>query len=153
MNKVEQLSKDLEDIINPLLKDQELALFDLSLKSVSKSVHIEIIVDKVFGGITLSECTALNKKISAVIEEDQVISDAYFVEVNSPGIDWPLNEKRDFLRVINREIRVFLSEVVEDKVEFDGVLTDVLGEEIVVKLNDRTVKIPFEKINKAIQII
>jgi len=117
-------------------------------------VTVDLIIDKLAGGITLDECIKVNKVLRKLIEEQSIFPDDFSLEVASPGLDWPLTEQRDFHRVIGRDVAIFLKEPVEDKLQFDGKVDSVLNNEIVIITNKGVQKsIPLNNVQKGLEII
>ena len=150
---MEFLSEKIEKLISPFLKAMDVELVDLNIYRYRGDLTIQILADKKNGGITLHECSQLNRKIEDAIESENFLTGKYMLEVSSPGLDRPLRTTKDFLRVIGRDVRFFLSEPIENKIEHAGIVKRVEGENVVIDFNAMEITIPITKINKAIQII
>lgn len=114
---------------------------------------LRALVDRPTGGITLDECAGLNRELGQLLEERAVLPEQYVLEVNSPGLDRPLRTQRDFARNEGKEIKVFLTEPINGRIEIDGTAGGVTGKELTLLTSKGPVAIPFEKINKAKLII
>ena len=114
---------------------------------------LEVLADRAEGGITLDECTALNRQISDILETSGLLDFRYTLDVSSPGLDRPLMVAADFRRALGCEIRIFLREALEGRIEYCGILESVADEGIYVKTNQKSVMIPIEKVNKAKRVI
>ncbi len=136
-----------------LLAERELQLVDLIIKRQGKITTITVLTDKPAGGITIDECIAINRKLVAIIDEQQMIFGDYTIEVSSPGLDRPLKTKEDFRRVIGRLVRFYLRELVENKFEHVGVVKEVMDNTVMVETKVRSLALPLDKINKAVQEI
>jgi len=149
----EVLYNQIEGILKPFLEEIDIELIELNINHQRHLVGIQIFVDKKIGGITLAECTALNRNISNVIEEKSLIVGGCTVEVSSPGVDRDITSKNDFDRVINRLIHCYLNDRIEEKMEHEGTLKEVKDAFIVLEKKTTNLEIPFKKIIKAKQII
>jgi ribosome maturation factor RimP len=143
----------LEGVINPLLGESGLDLVNLKVNRQGRDVVIEILADRPRGGITISECTRVNRQLVQRIEEEKLLGEEYSVTVSSPGIDWPLQTRKDFLRVLNRTIRFMLTEPVDERLEYEGKLERVDDDQVAIDVRKSLVIIPMDKIKKAVQII
>ena len=150
---VESLSEKIEEMARPFLEEIRVELVDLHIGRTHHEIHIQILADKPTGGITLDECSELNRKISDVLEAQNILAAHYVLEVSSPGVDRPLVTVRDFQRVIGRNARFFLSEIVEGKIEHAGIIKRIENDNIVVGCETREIILPVVKIHKAKQII
>ncbi|MDP8213157.1 MAG: hypothetical protein P9X22_07730 [Candidatus Zapsychrus exili] len=149
----EELKQIIEKEISEFLKKTSLGIVDINIKVVNKETKIEIIADRQKGGITIDECSSLNKHILQKIEEEQLVEEPYSVNVASPGLDRPLENKKDFLRVIDRDVIFYLLEKIEGKKEHKGKIKEVLDNKVVINVKNESITVPFDKINKAVQVI
>ncbi len=150
---MEFLSEKIEKIAAPFLNEMGVDLVELNISRHRGDLTIRILADRPTGGITISECSELNKKIGDALETENVFSQRYALEVSSPALDRPLKTLKDFGRAIGREVRVFLSESMENKIEYAGTVKRIEVENVVVDINEAEMVFPITKINKAKQII
>ena len=151
----EEWKQTIDGFLQPVLSELELELFELTVRRYRSTVIVEIIIDKKYGGISVDECTKVNRELKHYLEDTGLLGEDYSLEVSSPGLDRPLRSLKDFVRVTGRQVRFYLSEKVQDRLEYVGRITQVNeeNEEIVLELANDTVKIPYAKINKAVQEI
>jgi ribosome maturation factor RimP len=77
--------------------------------------------------LDLSDCEALSRRISDVLDAEDPIEEAYRLEVSSPGIDRPLTRLADFADWQGFEARIRLVEPIEGRKHFDAMLTGIDG--------------------------
>jgi ribosome maturation factor RimP len=152
------LTKDTQDLIQEnakqVLDPLGFELVELKIIRSNNELILRFLIDRVEGGITLNECAQLNRDISQLLDEKNIIGQEYNLEVSSPGLDRPLQEGKDFRRVLEKIIHVFLKEKQEEKLEFEGRLVRLEKEGIVINADQQEeLFIPFTKINKAKQVI
>ena len=145
----EKFTADIQQLIEPFLKEAGVVLVDLNIRRTHRNFHIEILADKSNGGITIDECARLNRVLRDAIEAQNLITENYILEVSSPGLDRPLKTAGDFLRMMGREIRFFLSEPVGNKLEHTGIVSKVENENLTVETLGGKIFIPIQSINKA----
>jgi ribosome maturation factor RimP len=46
--------------------------------------------------------------LSGELETNELLEEAYTLEVSSPGLDYPLTEKRQYLKNLERSLKVYL---------------------------------------------
>jgi ribosome maturation factor RimP len=145
---------ELKNIIGEYLKIQRIELVDLILRQEGRDLVLRVFADKPEGGITIGECAGLNERISSLLDEKGILeAGGYILEVSSPGLDRPLKERRDFLRCINKKARFFLNELINGKIELEGLINKVENDSVYVEVNGEVIEIPLTKINKAKQLI
>jgi ribosome maturation factor RimP len=101
------------------------------------------------GGLTLDDCARAHPEISAALDVDDPIAEAYELRVSSPGLDRPLMSDRDFLRFAGREVIVQLSEPHDGRRKFTGRIGPVRDDAVELACQDGTFAVPLEKIGKA----
>lgn len=61
-------------------------------------------------GIGIKDCADISRHVGFHLEEENVIEQAYHLEVSSPGIDTPLKSVRQYSKNIGRSVRVKLAD-------------------------------------------
>ncbi len=93
-------------------------------------------------GLNLDRCAVISRWLGHKIEEIDLIPDAFTLEVSSTGLDRPLQQYRQYLKNVGREVTVHLEsgKTVEGKLAEvrDGLI--VLTSEIVEKEKNKKVK-------------
>jgi ribosome maturation factor RimP len=152
MNK-EELVKELDTIIRGYLTEQCLDLVELICRYEGSGLVLRIMADRPEGGITLGECASLNSQLGMILEERDIIPERYVLEVCSPGLDRPLTVKQDFVRCMNRPMRLFLREAVDGKIEIEGIVREVKEDSLVIETDAGSREVLLEKIARGKQII
>ena len=67
------------------------------------------------GFINVDECAELSTAISALLDVEDPIIDAYSLEVSSPGIDRPLTRIKDFEDFEGYDARLETVELIDGK--------------------------------------
>lgn len=111
---------------------------------------LQIMIERLDEGpVTVDDCAAVSRHVSAVLDVEDPIDDTYMLEVSSPGIDRPLTRERDFARFAGFEAKVELAALQDGRRRFRGRL---LGcEDGLVKLmtDEGEATLPFEAIATA----
>jgi len=118
------MEKDLQQIIYDLINEDLLLadLFVVDLKVIDKGGKTKVMLtldgDK---GVTLEQCASLSRKIGEGIESQNLLEQAYTLEVGSPGIDQPLKMKRQYNSRVGRKLKVELTDGTEKEGKLEGV--------------------------------
>lgn len=140
--------EDIKQLMQPVLNNCNAELVDISLSGSKHKPILHILVDKE-GGITLDECTDINRQLSDILDKDDIIKESFILEVSSPGLDRPLREKKDFEKVIGKEINLYIKEPIEGENFFQAMLNSAGEDFISLKLKGSQLKIPYENIHNA----
>ena len=101
-------------------------------------------------GVDLALCASVSREVSAALDVNDVIGDAYNLEVSSPGIERPLVHPEDFVRFSGRPAMVTTKGPVEGRRKFRGTLRGFEKDAVLVEGEDgRLSAIPNELIKKA----
>ncbi len=147
------LAGELKIVIGDYLREKGIDLIDLTYRYEGRGLVLRILVDKTERGISLDECACLNNQLSIILDEKDILKERYILEVSSPGLDRPLKTKSDFLRCINRNVRFFLREPISDRLELEGIISDVRDDSVYIDIGKGVVEITLSKIAKAKQIL
>ena len=131
-----------------------LFLVDVKISSRGDVAKLKIILDG-DNGVSIDDCTKLSRSISEVIDQDESIQHPFVLEVTSPGLDYPIQLHRQYVKNIGRNIKVKLNDQSEKK----GVLKKVEKGFIIIesgkkknkkeiKETNQLVEIPFDQIEK-----
>lgn len=61
-------------------------------------------------GISIDDCATLSRLLAEQLDEQDLIKEAYTLEVSTPGIDHPLKLKRQYRANIGRNVKVQLTD-------------------------------------------
>ena len=144
----------VKELVAPQLDRTGYVLVDMRLyrNQLGRQV-LEVLADRPDGGITMNECGTLNREIGALLEREGTLMGRYLLDVSSPGTDRPMTVAADFRRARGRRIRVFLSAPVAERIEHCGTLDDVGTDAIRLTVDETTIDITYDKINKAKQVV
>ncbi|MDD2680291.1 MAG: ribosome maturation factor RimP [Candidatus Omnitrophica bacterium] len=149
----EGLVNELKLILGEFLKSQNLDLVELIHRYEGRDLVLRILVDKPEGGISIGECAEVNRAISALLDEKNLLQEGYILEVSSPGLDRPLETENDFARCLDKKVKFFLNSLVNGKLEWDGVISKVSAGSVYINTATGAMEVPLDKINKAKRII
>ena len=123
------LAASLASLVEPALGDLGFRLVRVAV-SGREGKTVQIMAERPDGSITIEDCEAISRQISAVLDVNDVIADAYRLEISSPGIDRPLVRLSDFEDWSGYEAKIELSEPVGGRKRFRGTLEGFEGNEV-----------------------
>ena len=117
------------DLVNEALAlNESLYLIDLSISTTNK---IQVTVDG-DNGVPLSECIRISRNVEHNFEREE---EDFSLEVSTPDIAHPLKVKRQYIKNINRILKIKTSEQ-----EFEGTLVEADEDKIVLNWKAREPK-------------
>lgn len=105
LTKREEYETRAEKMLEPLMEENGFELVDVEYVKEAGQWYLRAYVDKE-GGITLDDCELVNRAWSDMMDQDDFISEAYVLEVSSPGLGHQLKKDKDFKRSIGEEVDV-----------------------------------------------
>jgi len=98
---------------------------------------VQIMAQKPDGTMEVDDCGKLSTAVSAVLDVEDPIVDAYTLEVSSPGIDRPLTRHKDFEQWAGYVAKIETTELIDGRKRFKGTLAGTEGDEILLTLDDQ----------------
>ncbi len=140
--------------IEPTVADlgYDLVLVRLSGESGEGRVHLQVMAEPADGsGMTVDDCAAVSRAVSAVLDVEDPIEGAYTLEVSSPGVERPLTREGDFERYAGHKAKVELGVPMEDgRKRFRGTVLGCEEGRVILRLDDDSeVALPFRDVARA----
>lgn len=120
MKRTEIVAKT-EELVTPIIEENHFELVDVEYVREGANWYLRIYTDKE-GGINIDDCVLISRALEEKLDAEDFISDAYILEVSSPGLGRPLKKDKDFARSIGEEVEVRLFRAVEGCKEYTGLL-------------------------------
>jgi ribosome maturation factor RimP len=95
------------DLVQKHLPDASHFIVEVKVERVLDKTKILILVDA-DQGMTIAACASLSRALSGELDTNELLEEAYTLEVSSPGLDYPLTEKRQYLKNLERSLKVYL---------------------------------------------
>ena len=93
------------------------------------------------------------ESLSELLDQEDPIPEAYYLDVSSPGAERPLKKEKDFEDSVDDIIYVKLYEPIGGEKEYTGILTELSADFLTIQYKDKTrtksIEIPRNKIAKA----
>ena len=142
--KNDALVNEIFEMVKPIADELNYDIYHVEYVKENGELYLRIYIEK-DGGITLSDCEALSRRVSDLMDEKDPIKDPYFLEVSSPGLNRTLFTEEHYKRFIGREVMVKFTKSVDGKKNIKGILKEVNEDSIVVEA-DQLINIPKDKI-------
>ena len=145
--KIDALVNEIYEMVNPIAEELNYDIYHVEYVKENGELYLRIYIEK-DGGITLSDCEALSRRVSDLMDEKDPIKDPYFLEVSSPGLNRTLFTENHYKRFIGREVMVRFTKSIDGKKNVKGILKEVNDDSIVVEA-ENLMNIPKDKIKSA----
>jgi len=134
------IDRRLAEIVKPVMGFE---LVRLRLMG-GQTKTLQIMAERPDGGIEVDECADISNAVSAVLDVEDPVTDAYTLEVSSPGIDRPLTRLKDFDTFEGYEAKVETAELIDGRKRFKGTLAGIEGDDVLINIEEGTVGLHFD---------
>lgn len=110
------------EIVKPIAKENDAYVYDVEYVKEGGFWFLKVYVDKEESPITLDECEVISRRLSEELDKDDFITQNYYLEVASPGIDRKLKTKEHFDRYIGELVDIGLYKAVNGSKNITGEL-------------------------------
>ena len=137
MSRREEYEAKTEALLQPMVDERGFELVDVEYVKEGSNWYLRAFIDKP-GGISIDDIEPISRELSEKLDQEDFISDAYILEVSSPGLGRPLKKDKDFVRSIGEEIEIHLYRAINKQKESVGILKEFNKEEntFTVELED-----------------
>ena len=136
------------ELVRPAVEALGLELWDVRFLKEGASWYLRVYIDSE-NGIDINNCTDVSHAIDPIIDEADPISQAYYLEVCSPGLNRELKTDRHFMAMQGREVLVHTIRPLEDgKRDIAGVLKERNSDNVVVITDGGEIEIARGNISK-----
>jgi ribosome maturation factor RimP len=142
------IDRRIAEIITPVIEDLGYEVVRIRLMTGKEST-LQVMAQGPDGSIEVDACGKISTAISAVMDVEDPILDAYTLEVSSPGIDRPLTRLKDFAQWEGFEAKLETDELIDGRRRFKGPLAGVEGDEVLITIPEGTIGLKFEWLSDA----
>lgn len=139
----------IEQIITPSVEAMGYEVVRVQL-SGGQRASLQVMAERTDGApMTVEDCADLSRTISALLDVEDPIKEAYTLEVSSPGIDRPLTRLKDYERFAGFEAKLETRIAVDNRKRFKGLLKGVEDGQVVLDTEQGPARLPFDDIHRA----
>ncbi len=142
------IDRRLAEVIEPVIEDLGFELIRVRYQG-GKTPTVQIMADRPDGGIEVDECGTISTAVSAHLDVEDPIEDAYDLEVSSPGIDRPLTRLKDFDIWAGYVAKLETTELIDGRRRFKGTLAGIEGSEVLIEIEEGTIGLQFDWLSDA----
>jgi ribosome maturation factor RimP len=145
------IKENIVRISNEIAEKLNFFVVDINFRGDNRKKIIEVFVDAE-KNIDADNLAEISREINSIIEEQDIIQQAYRLDVSTPGVDRPLKFLKQFPKHINRNFEVTYKTGDETRT-ITGKLLSVEREELTFLSDKKELLIEFNNITTAKVII
>ena len=147
MAKKESYEQTATELALKVTEPLGLELVDVEFVKEGSEYYLRIYIDKE-GGVKIDDCEAASRKISDLLDEADPISEAYILEVSSPGLFRVLRKDKDFERSIGKTVLLKFFKAVDGEKQLRGDLESFDSANFVIATGKESISVPRENVAK-----
>lgn len=146
---MKSLVEKIEEVIAPSVSGMGFELVQVKFLDGRKSQTLQIMAERPDGSMTLDDCAAISRQVSAVLDVEDLIANEYRLEISSPGIDRPLVKLADYAAYISHTVKVETVLPIAGRKRFTGAIQAVEGSDILLNVDGKEHRLPFADVQSA----
>ena len=141
------LLPDLEDLASATAVDHGFELADLQVLAHMQPMTVQIQIRRSNGDdVTLDDCAGFSAPMGEALENSAFLSEAYVLEISSPGIGEQLQSDRDFQTFRRYPVDVIQRDTEGTQQRHSGTLLERTEDHIKISIHGRIKQIPRDSV-------
>ena len=145
--KTNALIEKIDKIVRPIADELNYEIYHIEYVKENGEYYLRIYITRE-EGIALSDCEKLSRRVSEMMDIEDPIEDAYFLEVSSPGLNRGLFTEKHYEDSIGKEVLIRFTKSLGGKRNITGILKEVTEDSLIIE-TDELVTVPKDKIKSA----
>jgi ribosome maturation factor RimP len=146
--KSEQMVAQVWALVEPVLQAEAMELVEVEYRRESVGWVLRLFIDAE-DGVTVNDCARISHVVSDLLDTTDMVSNAYHLEVSSPGLNRPLRKVEHFEEQIGHIVEVRTTEPLEGRRNFKGVLKSAETGIIQLECDGKVFEIPMLLLDRA----
>lgn len=122
-------------LVEPAVASLGLRVWDVRYVKEGAAWYLRIFIDG-DDGIDINHCTEVSRLIDPILDEADLISTSYYLEVCSPGLERELTRPEHFAAMQGRSVQLHLVRPVDGQRDFTGTLAGWENGNITLRMGD-----------------
>ncbi len=150
----EGLDAVVASVVAPVIEDLGFRLVRARMID-HNGLTMQVMAERPDGTMSVDECEQISKALSPVLDVEDPVSQAYSLELSSPGIDRPLVRRSDFETWSGHIAKIETAYLLDGRKRFRGHLVKVEDDGVIIRRDNaakgetREVHVPFDAISAA----
>lgn len=141
-------NSELYVLFEPLVKSLDYLLLLVEMTGDGESTILRVYIDHP-DGINVDDCAKVSREISALMDVEDPISQAYTLEVSSPGLDRPLVTAEHFLDYVGEAAKIQLVAPLDGRRRFKGTIKQVIENDVELEVDNELYLLPIDSMDSA----
>lgn len=135
MSRKETYENRTWELLLPIAEKLCITPVDVEYVKEAGEYYLRVFIDKE-GGVTIGDCETVSRELNPLLDREDYISEAYVLEVSSPGLGRVIRRPRDFDYARGREVELRTYRPVNGKKDFIGILKEKEGKTVTLETEE-----------------
>ena len=137
MSRKETYETRTEELLLPITERFEVEIYDVEYVKEGSDWYLRVYIDKETG-VNIIDCENVSRALSEELDKVDFISDAYILEVSSPGLGRTLKKEKHFLKSLGKEVELRTYRPIEKCKEFVGILEQYQDGNVTIEIDGKS---------------
>jgi len=142
------VAQQVTDLIRPVLEGLGYELVGVEYGDHGHGLLLRIYIDHA-DGIGVDDCEVVSRRVSALLDVEDLIAGNYALEVSSPGLDRPLFTESHFEQYLSHKVKIVMAVPQMGRRRYSGILRNISDGMIEIEVDDDIFKLPFAQLASA----
>ena len=133
--KKQEIEQHCTELVMPIIEEHGFELVDVEYVKEGADYYLRVYADKE-GGINIDDCVLISRSLEEKLDAADRMTDAYILEVSSPGLTRPLKKEKDFKRNVGKKVEVKLYRAMDGRKEFEAYLEGYTETTLLLQIED-----------------
>lgn len=147
MSKRETYEARTEALLLPIVEANQVEIYDVEYVKEGSDWYLRVYLDKE-EGVNIIDCENVSRALSAQMDVEDFIQDAYILEVSSPGLGRTLKKEKHFMKSMGEEIEIRTYKPIDKRKEFVGILKAYESGNVTIEIEEK--EMVFQKADVAL---
>lgn len=136
MAKKDAYEAPAEELLTPIAVANGCEVYDVEYVKEGSDWYLRAYIDKP-EGVSIIDCENVSRAFSDKLDEEDFISDAYILEVSSPGLGRALKKDRHLEKSLGEEVEVRTYKPIDKQKEFTGILKSYDKDTVTIQTEEK----------------
>lgn len=147
-----KIAAKVEEIIRGPVEEAGYLLWDVDYYKEGADFNLLVTIEKPdrSSPIDLDDCEKVSRLLSPILDQEDPIAEAYYLEVSSAGLNRTLTRPEHFAFYKGQPVEIRLYAPLDGKKSFSGKLLSYEGEEIVLQTEENEMSLKKDAVAKVV---
>lgn len=127
-----------EELLQPIVEANGCEIYDVEYVKEGSEYYLRAYIDKE-GGVNIVDCENVSRAFSEKLDEVDFISEAYILEVSSPGLGRALKKDRHLEKSIGEEVELKTYKPIDRQKDFAGILKSFDKDTVTIETEEKEI--------------